>query len=99
MIWLCLVLYFIAGFVFLLVGQILSHKGTDRLDYFDLMRSEDPFEFRVMATATVLCWPAIMTFYIMVFFIPWFITFLYKLFVGIIFGTMALFKKETGKDG
>lgn len=99
MIWLIVVLYFILGFAFLLVGQILNHKGYDLLDYFDLYESDDPFEFRIMAMMNVIFWPAIAVIFIMILFIPWIITFLYKLFVGIIFGTIALFKKEKEKDG
>lgn len=99
MIWLCVVLYFIIGFVFLLVGQILNQKGYDWLEYFDLMQSEDQFEFRFVAMAIILFWPAIAAIYTIVMFIPWLIITAYKLFVGIIFGTIALFKKEKGNDG
>ncbi len=99
MIWLIAVLYFILGFAFLLIGQILHQKGYDLLDYFDLIESDDAFEFRLMTMMTVLFWPAIVVIFIMILFIPWIITFLYKLFVGIIFGVVALFKKEKEKDG
>ena len=99
MILLCIVLYFIIGFVCLLITQILNQKGLDALDYFDIHEADDALEFRFVAMMIVLLWPLIMMTYILILFIPWIITFLYKLFVGIIFGTIALFKKEKGKDG
>lgn len=97
MIWLCIVLYFIAGFVFLLVGQILYHNGHDELILFE--PEDDVFIFRLMVMVAVLCWPAFMIFHILVVFIPWLIMSAYKLFVAILFGTIALFKKEKVKDG
>lgn len=97
MIWLCVVLYFMIGDVVLLVGQILNRKGYDRLGFFD--PEDDKAVFSIIAMTVVLCWPVYVIIYIMTLFIPWLIITAYKLFVGIIFGTIALFKKEKGKDG
>lgn len=95
MIGICVALYFIVGFAFLLIGQILNQKGYDGFDVFE---PEDVFSFRIIAMAIVLCWPVFMIFYILGMFIPWLIMSAYKLFVGIIFVTIALFKKEKGEE-
>lgn len=97
MIWLCVILYIIIGDAVLLVGQILNHKGYDLLGYFE--PEDDKVVFSIIAMAAVLCWPVYVIFYMMTLFIPWIIISSYKLFVGIIFGTIALFKKEKEKDG
>ena len=97
MIWLCIVLYIVMGFVCLLVGQILNCKGLDKIGLFDPV--DDVLVFRVVAMAVVLCWPVYAIVYTVTLFIPWLILSAYKLFVGIIFGTIALFKKEKWKDG
>lgn len=59
MIWLFVVLYFILGFAFLLIVQILNQKGYDSFDYFGIHEADDAFEFRLLAMATVLFWPVI----------------------------------------
>lgn len=96
MIGICVALYFIVGLAFLLIGQILNQKGYDWPGYFE--PEDDAFVFRIMAMLTVFFWPAIAIFYMVALFIPWLIMSAYKLFVGIIFVTIALFKKEKGKE-
>jgi len=90
--WAYVVLYFIVGFAFLLIGQMLNHKGLDELGLFE--PENDMSVFRIIATVAVLCWPVFAIFYTIVLLIPWLILSVYKLFVGIIFGTIALLKSE-----
>lgn len=96
MIGICVALYFIIGNAFLLIGQILNQKGYDWLGFFE--PEDDKVVFSIIAMTRVLCWPVFAIFYIMTLFIPWLVMSAYKLFVGIIFVTIALFKKEKGKE-
>jgi hypothetical protein len=98
MTWIYIVLYFIIGFVFVLICQIQNQKGNG---WFDVFGTEDGdiSLSRILLTLVILFWPICAIFYMVGLFIPWLVVSVYKLFVGIIFGTIALFKKETGKDG
>ena len=97
MIWIYIVSYIVIGFVFILICQILNQKGYA---WFNIFEIDNIYIFRLFAMIVVLFWPIVVIFYMVILVIPWLITSVYELFVGIIFGTIALFKngKEKGDE-
>lgn len=93
-----LIVYFLIGCITLFIGQILNHKGLDFLGYysFDDFR-DDPMEKLFMAVCIIM-WPAIVTIYLLMVYIPLFLTAVYKILIFIVFGIIALFKKEKKDD-
>ena len=95
MILICIFAYLIIGFSFTLVISLVYKNFDDRSIIYIIGDTDGD---TTLIIATILLWPLLILAFILFGFIPFIIKKMYVLFVAIIFGIVALVKKEEKDD-